>query len=130
MRRLFTLFVPAVLLLAALVMITGCTDNPSSSATPGQNSVALKASVSDSQFLQLVNVFILTVTGRDMDPVIDTLYFDGRYISGEVNVPAGDNRLFVLRGIQFQEVAYPGMRIIYEGQVTALGRTFAVTCPS
>jgi hypothetical protein len=62
-----------------------------------------------------------------MDPVIDTLYFDGRYISGEVEVPAGDNRLFVIQGIQFQMDAFPGMRIIYQGQTTANVRPNAVT---
>ena len=127
MRKLLALFVPAVLLLATLALVTGCTDDPSSSIKPGQNSVALKASVGDPELLQLVDVFVLTVTGRDMDPVVDTLYFDGRYISGEVSVPAGDNRLFVLQGIQFVPEAYPGIRIIYEGRTTASVRPDAVT---
>ncbi len=46
--------------------------------------------------IEVTDMFELTVTAPDMDTVRTNLEFDGEYLSGDVTVPAGRDRVFTL----------------------------------
>jgi hypothetical protein len=112
-------------MLSAILMF-GCTDKPTEDEPAGGANTVLTAKVTTPEFLQLVDLFILEVTARDIEPIVDTLLFDGRYITGEVDVPAGVERRFVLKAMASEVVGLPGDSLVYYGETVATVRPDAV----
>lgn len=63
--------------------------------------------------VEVTDLFELIVAAPDMDTVQANLEFDGRYLTGEVTVPAGRDREFTLLGIdsKLEVIMYRGRAI-------------------
>lgn len=110
-KYLFPLAVALVLLVAAMM---GCTDKGTNDQYSGGGNIDLRARVNSSSAVQQVDLFVLTVTARDMDTVVDTLLFENGKIVGAIEVPVGTARKFVLEA--FETPAVGGLPIlIYKG---------------
>jgi len=64
--------------------------------------------------VEVADMFVLTVTAADMDTVRAELEYDGMYLSGDVTVPAGRNRTFILTATDSKLGV-----IMYRGQAVA-----------
>lgn len=113
----WTLGVAAVLLLLS----GGCTDRAERTVGPDGNNIELSAKITSPEFTQLIDVFRLTVTARDIEPIVESLFFDGRYIWGEVQVPSGAERRFMLEAIDSDVgAAQPDSEnVVYRGATVA-----------
>lgn len=100
-----------LLLVAALLIVWACTEQPTGSVTDDDPGLHVRVTTTSPALLPSVNYFVLTVTADDMTPVVvdsrfssDTstsyIYFDGQTVTVRVEVPAGRNRTFVLAGMQ------------------------------
>ncbi len=116
------------LLMCGLVLaaLSGCSEKGVNRPAPGDGSLVIDIQMSPSETSQMVELYLLTVTGPDMDPVVDTLrLITGHYLVGDVEVPVGERRLFVLEGIRGVTLGTP--RVLYRGQTTAAVRPGVVT---
>ncbi|MFH1700129.1 MAG: hypothetical protein ABIE07_06040 [Candidatus Zixiibacteriota bacterium] len=90
----YKLFILACL--GVVIYLTGgCTEKITNTSAVNYASVNIKAQLSSSKISALVTHGLLTVEARDIDSIlVDTLeYIDG-FMMGEIEVPAGLNRLF------------------------------------
>jgi hypothetical protein len=115
-----TKLIASLLLTIGVISLSGgcgkqILDADNSSRTP----VTIQMKISGVNDIQSVGFIQLTVTGPGIDaPIIDTLIKDTTgYLLGEVQVPAGRDRKFVLEVRQYGEVA-PG-EVLYRGETMA-----------
>lgn len=96
MRRIHLAALIAMIALVAVGFgLYGCSKQPTSSGVPGEGNLALTATLTTDAFQQQIDLFRLRVTGVGVDTTF-FLDFDGRYITGRVDVPAGQRLTFVL----------------------------------
>ncbi len=103
------------LLILAVFGISGCTDKLVDSSDTQTVAVKMEMNFAASELAEAVNLVCLTVSAPDMTPIVSCQVYDGSPITFELDVPAGRDRLFVLRGTS---VSLDGVRIIYEGSTT------------
>ncbi len=98
MRFILTKLFPCLIALALVIsLVTGCTDKGTESYPATNQDVELRARVSSAAGVEQVDLFILTITARDMDAVVDTLLLEDGEIVGEIEVPVGTQRAFLLQ---------------------------------
>ena len=102
-------------LILTVVMLSGCTEKVLDSPPAGGKNVVLKARVTSAALLQYVDSFRLTVTGRDMSTITAVLGYADGHIEGEIEVPVGENRTFVLEAIDSGRLEDS---VIYRGRTT------------
>ncbi|MBU0982678.1 MAG: leucine-rich repeat domain-containing protein [candidate division Zixibacteria bacterium] len=108
---------PIAVLVLLSVLWTGCSEK-SVNQTPGDTNIAMSVSVQTPSLLPAVTNFRLTVFGVDMDTIRTTMdLVDGHILVGEVEVPVGPRRTFVLQAIETIVSETPGVteRVIYTG---------------
>ncbi|HWR81764.1 MAG TPA: leucine-rich repeat domain-containing protein [Candidatus Deferrimicrobium sp.] len=79
---------------AVVFSLFGCSDQ-SLNDRPA-STIAIEMDIAGSQVAVDISTFTLDVTGPNMDPIHDTLRLEGRYLVGEVSVPSGQDRHFVV----------------------------------
>ncbi len=107
-----------LILITALVagIVAGCSEkSPGGSGPEIDGNLVINIERSPSEVASLVDRYILTVSGPDMETVVDTARStaDG-FVVFDVEVPVGDRRLFVLEGIS----GNPGTTV-YRGETVA-----------
>ena len=101
-----------VLLISALLLIGGCSENVTDSDSGHKLQIRIDASQMGLGDADQLSFFLLTVTAADLDaPIYGHLLLMDGYLIGEVTVPPGKARHFVLE-------AYDGERLIYRGETT------------
>ena len=95
-RQSMKLFLARGLLSVSLLVAGSCTDKSANNKLPGNDNVGVRSQLSLAAAEFDVDYFILRVTASDMEPLEDTLEFDGQYITGSVEVPSGRDRRFEL----------------------------------
>jgi len=85
-----------VALILVIALIPGCTDKGTGTDLATNKNVELRARISSATAIEQVDLFILTISARDMETVVDTLLFENGEIVGEIEVPVGTERRFVL----------------------------------
>lgn len=96
MKRMYLIAIAAaVVLTVAVAGMSGCSKQPTNSGIPGDGNLALTATLTTPEFQQQIDLFRLRVIGIDFDTTF-FLDFDGRYITGRVDVPAGQRLTFIL----------------------------------
>ncbi|MCK4607666.1 MAG: hypothetical protein KAU35_10255, partial [candidate division Zixibacteria bacterium] len=87
----------------ATLVLTGCSRNSVDSDNHGTSSVSMNLKLSSHALIDLVETITVTVTAADMDTtIVKALERQGRYVVGTVEVPAGRNRIFVIKAIDDQ----------------------------
>lgn len=115
MKRLIRNMFPWLAALTLVIALgSGCTDKPTGNDLTSGGNIDLRARVTSSAGVEQVNLFVLTVSARDMDTVIDTLLFEDGEIVGEIEVPVGTQRKFVLEAWDQPAVGGPPV-LIYRG---------------
>jgi len=118
-----------LVLTIALVMgaMIGCSEKgPGSSAPQVDGNLVINIERSPAEVMGLVQFYILTVSGTDMEPVADTvLNAQDGFLVFDVQVPIGERRLFVLEGVRGGIANAP--QVIYRGQTVAPVRPGAIT---
>jgi len=110
----------------AIAMI-GCSEKgPGSNAPQIDGNLVINIERSPAKVMGLVQFYVLTVSGSDMEPVADTVMNaqDG-FVVFDVPVPIGEKRLFVLEGVRGGAASAP--QVIYRGQTVAPVRPGAIT---
>jgi hypothetical protein len=76
---------------------SGCSEKTVNNS-PGDNEVVidLDFQAAPEETTALVDIWLLTVSGPDMDTVSPSKLVDLRYVTGQIEVPAGEKRRFVL----------------------------------
>jgi hypothetical protein len=102
-----------------VVLIAGCSKQVLDSGDSGMSAITVQFKISGVNDIQAVGFIQLTVTGPGIEtPIIDTLIKDTTgYLLGEVEVPAGRDRKFVLEVMEYGEVS-PG-QVLYRGVTVA-----------
>jgi hypothetical protein len=109
-----------VVLLACVVVAFpfGCSEKVVNEPTPafGNANIVINIQRAPEDPEQLVSTYRLTVTAPDMDTVVAILNMvGGQYVVGEVEVPVGDRRRFVLEGLRGLEIPI----VLYRGETVA-----------
>lgn len=94
----------------AIIILSGCSQKAVNE--DAASSIALSMKVTEPALIELVSQFLLIVTGPDMERIETTLTLQGQYIVGEVEVPAGRDRRFVVSALD------EAGRLIYQGDTT------------
>lgn len=116
-----------IALVSAGLSLVGCSEKPTGSGIPGGGNLSLNATLSTTAFLQQVDLFRLRVLGVGVDTTF-LLDFDGRYISGQVDVPAGERLTFILTAEEIISIEYDSTEtfadtttiVIYQGVTESL----------
>ena len=118
-------------LVLAIVFIVGamvgCSEKgPGSNAPEIDGNLVINIERSPAEVMGLVQFYVLTVSGSDMEPVMDTVMNaqDG-FVVFDLNVPIGEKRLFVLEGVRGGVTNAP--QVVYRGQTVAPVRPGAIT---
>jgi len=121
--RLFVLLGCGLLIVAIL----GCSEKVvNESDLPGDGNLVIDLQLSPAETMALVDLYLLTVTAPDMDRVVDTLRLvEGHYVVGNVQVPIGERRLFVLEGLG--QISSGERPVIYRGRTVAPVRPGVIT---
>lgn len=99
-------------ILAAGIMIS-CSDNPVDSKPSGSPLTMSLSIASSPELMQMVDAFVVHVSGDGFDTLTQSLEFDSGFVRGTIeSVPAGAN-------IKFTAVAMDGLREIYKGSTFA-----------
>ncbi|MEW6411696.1 MAG: leucine-rich repeat domain-containing protein [Candidatus Zixiibacteriota bacterium] len=109
------------LVILTVALLAGCSDKITNDSSPTV-SVKLQAPIASTGSAAVVNLFALTVTGPDMEPVMAYRWYEGGPLVFELDVPAGSNRLFVLEGISAGpefDFTSPLEDVLYRGSATA-----------
>ncbi|MCK4574145.1 MAG: hypothetical protein KAU36_07225, partial [candidate division Zixibacteria bacterium] len=116
MKRKLIIWLPALLLAAIVMALGGCSERSTNNdRLPGGGNIDLAMKITDASLTQAVNLYRLTVTARDMDTIrVDLELVDGHYVAGEVSVPVGESRRFVLEGISSTTTGGP--LVLYRGE--------------
>ncbi len=93
---------PALVALTIALAGWSCSDRAANSGSSVEGNVELRARLSGGAGAEQIDLFRLIVTGPQMDRIETLLEFDGRYITGEVLVPVGRDRRFVLQAEEIQ----------------------------
>ena len=94
----------------AILILSGCSQKAvNDNAAP---SIALHMKVTEPALIESVSQFLLIVSGPGMETDTTELTLNGRYLKGEVEVPAGRDRRFVVEALD--ETG----RVIYRGSTT------------
>ncbi|PKK84980.1 MAG: hypothetical protein CVT49_00115 [candidate division Zixibacteria bacterium HGW-Zixibacteria-1] len=101
-----------ILLISAMLLVGSCSERP----TEGTSGHSLQIKINAAQMglgeAEQLDLFILTVTAPDIEtPIIGVLFLVDGFLVGEVIVPPGKNRHFVIE-------AYDAGRLIYRGETT------------
>jgi len=121
---------PLIVLLGCCLLALfafGCSEKTVNNG-PGDDDVVidLDLQAAPAESMVLVDTWLLTVTGPDMDTVVAELRLvDYRYVTGQIEVPVGEKRRFVLEGLMGSVVNAP--RVIYRGSTVAPVRPGVVT---
>jgi hypothetical protein len=105
----------------------GCSEKTVNNG-PGDDDVVidLDLQAAPAESMALVDIWLLTVSGPDMDTVVAELRLvDFRYVTGQIEVPVGEKRRFVLEGLMGNVVS--AARVIYRGSTVAPVRPGVVT---
>ncbi|MEW5923575.1 MAG: LamG-like jellyroll fold domain-containing protein [Candidatus Zixiibacteriota bacterium] len=101
-----------VLLLSAILLIGSCSENVTDSNSGRKLQIKIDAAQMGLGVTEQLDFFVLTVTAEDLDaPITGILLLVDGYLIGEVTVPPGKARHFVVE-------AYEGERVIYRGETT------------
>jgi len=116
MKRKLIIWLPALLLAAIVMALGGCSERSTNNGRlPGGGNIDLAMKITDASLTQAVNLYRLTVTARDMDTIrVDLELVNGHYVAGEVSVPVGESRRFVLEGISSTTTGGP--LVLYRGE--------------
>jgi hypothetical protein len=109
------------------LLVFGCSEKTVNNSS-GEDDVVidLDLQTAPAETMSLVSVWLLTVTGPDMDTVVAELRLvDSRYVTGQIEVPVGERRHFVLEGLMGSVVS--AARVIYRGSTVAPVRPGMVT---
>ena len=119
MNRTMNIWILSFLFLAVAAMgLSGCSEKVVNNRDVEQN-LMIDIQKAPAEVEVAVEIYRLTVTGEDMDPVVaDLRLVDNHYVVGQLEVPAGDRRLFVLEGL-YGDPEGGDLRVIYRGQTTA-----------
>jgi len=121
---------PLIVLLGCCLLALlafGCSEKMVNNG-PGDDDVVidLDLQAAPAESMALVDIWILTVSGPDMDTIITELRLvDYRYVTGQIEVPVGEKRRFVLEGLMGNVVN--AARVIYRGSTVAPVRPGVVT---
>jgi hypothetical protein len=85
-------------------LVLQCTDRSANNGPVDGKNVSLRVAFPAAGMAQGIDLFRLTVSGDDMRPLSFIMQFDGGFITGEAEVPAGERRLFVLTA---EEMGFP-----------------------
>jgi len=121
---------PLIVLLGCCLLALfafGCSEKTVSNG-PGDDDVVIDLDLQavPSESMALVDIWLLTVTGPDMDTIITELrLIDYQYVTGQIEVPIGERRHFVLEGLMGNVVN--AARVVYRGSTVAPVRPGMVT---
>ncbi len=109
------------LVILFIALLTGCSEKIADS---NSNTVTVKmqAPITSTGTSAMVNLFVLTVSAPDMEPLTAFQWYEGGPLVFELDVPAGSHRLFVLEGISAGpefDFTSPLQDVIYRGSATA-----------
>ena len=102
-----------VLALVATVVLSGCSERSTDSRSGG-SPVALSLNLTSSEMAHLVSEFRVIVTGPNIvDSIVRPLVWSGPYVEGDITVPSGRSRRFVVEAMDSVGT------VIYRGQQVA-----------
>jgi len=109
------------------LVVFGCSEKTVNNSSGNEDVIIdLDMQAAPAETMSLVRVWLLTVTGPDMDTLVAELRLvDSRYVTGQIEVPVGERRHFVLEGLKDNVVS--AARVIYRGSTVAPVRPGMVT---
>jgi hypothetical protein len=97
-----------------IIGLAGCSEKITNNSADGNVKIRMSARISNIEMSQLINSFVLTVDAEDFTaPVIVPLQLEGSFLVGEVTIPAGAYRHFLVQALDALEA------VIYQGEAYA-----------
>ena len=114
MKKRYSIWFSLATVLLVLITVLASCSKRSVNNEPPENNLVIAPKITTPGLMQQVEQFRLTITGRDIEPIVYYLSFDGQIISDSVEVPIGE-LTFTLEAISTGEF---GEEIVYYRGVT------------
>lgn len=105
-----------LLVLFFIAFMFGCTERATNNSGRYPIKIEMDPGFGTGALAEIVNLVCLTVSARDMQPMTSCQAYIGGPITFDIDVPAGQDRLFTLQGINQME---GGQTVLYQGSTVA-----------
>lgn len=103
-----------LLLIAGMVTLFNCSEKITAPEPDGNVSIELRTTPHSTALASVVNLVVLTIWADDLDPIVDSLTYDGMPLAFVHTIPSGTKRHFRAEAYRI-DASSGAMKLIYEG---------------